>query len=149
MERERISIEEEINNIEENIKVLNKIYYILNNELDVASTKEEKDDRKYKMLAVLYVLGNEEQRKKEYEKFLPKADNISVTPSKDTVKEKLQKHLNILKIYKENSISIEIIIKHGDVNIIKNKFNLKDEDIEFINYLINNYKNIHVNSKKR
>ena len=149
MEKERISIEEEINNIEENIKMLNRIYYILNNELNVASTKEEKDDRKYKILTVLHVLRKEKERKKEYEKFLPKADNMSVTPSKETVKDKLQKYLNILEIYKENSISIEIIIKHGDINIIKNKFNLKDEDIEFINYLIDNYKNIHVNSKKR
>lgn len=61
----------------------------------------------------------------------------------------LRKHLRTLKKYREDSERIETIIKYGKADVLKTEYEFEEEDIDFIIYVIRNYKNIRTEVKKR
>ena len=144
----RKNIEKEIDDIDKTIESLKKVGLHFKNELDIAETKEEKEELKYRILTVLYLIEKLNNDKIKYKGFISRKWHTTIETNKN-IETMLRKHLRTLKKYREDSERIETIIKYGKADVLKTEYEFEEEDIDFIIYVIRNYKNIRTEVKKR
>ena len=146
----RIDVDIEIEKIDYEIKKLKNTGKQLKADLENAKNKEDIENLKYRILIVIYSIKQHENRRKLLLGLKERMNTTSVSKiPNNNMENKLIRLKEVLKIYQENSSSIERMLKYGKIDHLKKEYNFDNDDIKFINYLIDNYKNIHVNSKKR
>ena len=141
-------MEKEIEDIQKNIEALKKVGLHFKNQLDLVDTKEEKEELKYRILTVLYLIDKLNSEKEKYKGFIIRKFHGNVSANKN-IETMLRKHLRTLKKYREDPERIETIIKYGKADVLKTEYEFEEEDIDFIIYVIQNYKNIRTEVKKR
>ena len=141
-------MEKEIEDIEKSIESLKKVGLHFKNQLDVIETKEEKEELKYRILTVLYLIEKLTEKKEKYKGFISRKFHGTIESNKN-VETMLRRHLRTLKKYREDPERIETIIKYGKADVLKTEYEFDEEDIDFIIYVIRNYKNIKTEVKKR
>ena len=144
----RRNIEKEIDEIEKTIESLKKVGLHFKNELDKTEEKEVKEELKYRILTVLYLIEKLNKDKEKYKGFVIRKWHTTIETNKN-IETMLRKHLRTLKKYREDPERIETIIKYGKADVLKTEYNFEEEDIDFIIYVIRNYKNIRTEVKKR
>lgn len=146
----RINVDTELEKIDYEIEKLKNTGRQLKEDLENSKNKEDIENLKYRILIVIYSIKQHESRKELLLGLKERMNTTSVSkiPNND-MENKLIRLKEVLKIYQENSSSIERMLKYGKIDNLKKEYNFDNDDIKFINYLIDNYKNIHVNSKKR
>ena len=146
----RINVDTELEKIDYEIKKLKNTGRQLKEDLENSKNKEDIENLKYRILIVIYSIKQQEDRKKLLLGLKERMNTTSVSKKlNNDMGNKLIRLKEVLKIYQENSSSIERMLKYGKIDNLKEEYNFDSDDIKFINYLIDNYKNIHVNFKKR
>ncbi len=128
---------------EKNIRILEKVYISLQNELENNISSEDAQKIKYNMLVIRYTLNEEFNKKKEYNEFYNMTNNKMVIymDYNNSLQNELQKKLDILNIYINNSVAIDKAIENENTDLLIKKYNFKDWDIKLIKFIIKNYKN--------
>ena len=141
-------MEKEIEDIEKTVETLKKVGLKFKNDLDNVETKEEKELLKYNILTILYLIEKLNSDKEKYKGFIARKFHGTIKSDKN-IETMLRKHLRTLKKYQEDPDRIETIIKYGKADVLKTEYEFEEEDIDFIIYVIRNYKNIRTEVKKR
>ena len=140
---EELYIKDAIELKEKNIRILEKVYTSLQNELENNISSEDAQKIKYNMLVIQYTLNEEFNKMKEYNEFYNMTNNKMVIYMNynNSLKNELQKKLDILNIYINNSVAIDEAIENENTDLLIKKYNFKDWDIKLIKFIIKNYKN--------